>query len=160
MHTTKFTIEDYLAEYLRGKWGVKDKDGNHTSVVRIPENIYLYDILSSITIKKPRHIKEIEGNLEIVIPHRKEGNKKPEVYSYVSKKGAKLFNKSLKLFFRADLHEYLDHKKHEEGISYKDAGFMFVAELGIESFDSESVTKNYSRWRQKVRNRKKAYATR
>ncbi len=160
MHTTKFTMEDYLVEYLIGKWGVLDKDGNRTNVVAIPENVYLYDTLSSLMIKKPKHAPEPSGNLEIVIPYRKEGNKKPAVYNYVSRQGAEIFAKKVKLFFRAELHEYLDYKKHEECVTYKDAGYMFVAEYGIESFDPDSARKNYARWRAKVRNRKKAYTTR
>ncbi|MDU1892819.1 MAG: hypothetical protein E6767_19235 [Dysgonomonas sp.] len=160
MHTTKFTIEDYLAEYLRGKWGIKDENGESTQVVRIPEEIYLYDTLSCLTMKKPRKAAAPAGNLEIIIPHRREGNKKPSVYNYISERGAKIFNKKVKLFFRSELHEFLDYMKHEEGIAYKDACFMFVSKYGIESFDSESAEKNHSRWRKKVRDRKKAYSTR
>ena len=154
MQTTKFTIEDYLAEYLRGKWGMKDANGECTSIVEIPEDTYLYDSLSSLTMKKPRHVKEYRGNIEIVIPHRREGNKKPAVYNYISSAGARIFNKKVKLFFRAELHEYLDYKKHEEGMSYRDACFVFLSQYGIESFDPESAEKNYSRWRNKIRDKK------
>lgn len=160
MHTTKFTIEDYLAEYLRGKWGVKNEHGEPIPVVEIPEDVYLYDILSSLTQKTPRNGSDQNANLEIIIPHRRAGNKKPAVYNYVSNKGAAIFNKKVKLFFRAELHEYLDYMKHMEGMTFKDACFLFVSKYGIESFDCESAEKNYSRWRKKIRSRKKAYSSR
>lgn len=160
MHTTKFTIEDYLAEYLRGKWGIRDEHGEPTPAVEIPEDVYLYDILSSLTMKTPRNATLGDNNLEVVIPHRRAGNKKPAIYNYISEKGAKIFNKKVKLFFRSELHEYLDHMKHVEGITFKDACFLFISKYGIESFDSESAEKNYARWRKKVRHKKKAYSTR
>jgi len=161
MQTTKFTIEDYLAEYLRGKWGVRDKEGRITNVVEIPENVYLYHTISSLTQKKPRNVNKIEGNIEIVIPYRREGNKHPEIYNYISEEGARIFNSRVKRFFRADMHEFLDMKKHIEGISYKEAAFEFLGQYGIESFDSESVTKNYKRWREKIRTvKKKPYSSR
>lgn len=162
MHTTKFTIENYLAEYLRGKWGLEDENGKNTGIVDIPKDIYLYNVLHSITIKRPRHAPIQDGNIEIVIPYRKEGNKKPEYYNYISEEGARIFNKKLKLFFRADLHEFVDNLKHNEGLTYKDACFMFVAKYNIESIDPESLIKNYYRWKETVRDnrQKKSYVTR
>lgn len=162
MHTTKFTIENYLAEYLRGKWGIKDEHGKHTGVIEIPREVYLYNILHSLTIKKPIHAPKPSGNIEIIIPYRKEGNKKPERYNYISTDAARYFNKKLKLFFRADLHEFVDNMKHDEGSTYKDACFIFIEKYEIESIDPESLIKNYYRWKETVRDnrQKKAYATR
>lgn len=160
MYTTKFTIEDYLAEYLRGKWGIKSDSEETNTIVKIPENVYLYDMLSSLTKKRPKHVPETNGNVEIIIPHRKEGNKKPLLHNYISYQGASIFNKRVKLYFRADLHEYMDFMKHDQGISYKEAAYMFINKYAIESFDPESIIKNYSRWKTKVRMRKKTYTTR
>jgi len=162
MHTTKFTIENYLAEYLRGKWGLKDESGNITEIIEIPKDVYLYNELHSLTIKKPKHAPGPEGNIEVVIPHRREGNKKPIRYNYVSAEGSRYFNKVLKIFFRADLHEFVDSKKHDKGITYKDACYLFVAKYGIESIDPDSLVKNYYRWKETVRDNreKKSYATR
>lgn len=162
MHTTKFTIENYLAEYLRGKWGLKDENGNNTGIIEIPPNVYLYNILHSLMIKKPAIIKDLVGNIEIVIPNRKEMHKNPAYYNFISKDAARYFNKKLKLFFRADLHEFLDHKKHDNGDTFKDACFLFIEKYNIESIDPESLIKNYSRWKGVVRDNrdKRAYTTR
>ena len=149
MYTVKFDIENYLAEYLRGKWG--------PTIVEIPRDVYLYNLLHSLTKKQPSHVPVLSGNVEIIIPCRREGNKNPEYYNYVSSGGAELFNKALKLFFRADLHEFVDHMKHDKGYTYKDACFLFASQYGIESIDTESLIKNYYRWKEKVR--KKAYVT-
>lgn len=160
MYTTKFEIEDYLAEYLIGKWGV-DK-GDSGKVVELPRDIYLYTILHSLTIKKPKHAPVPSGNVEIVIPQKREGNKKPERYNYISSKAAKYFNRRVKAFFRADLHEFVDHWKHVEGDTYKNACFLFVAQYQIESIDPDSLSKNYYRWKGVVRDNreKRAYSTR
>ena len=162
MYTAKFTIEAYLAEYLRGKWSLKDAEGNPTGIVSIPEDVYLYSIFSSLTIKTPINAPVPSGNIEIIIPHRKLGNKKPERYNYISERGAQIFNKKVKLFFRADLHEFIDNQKHDEGETYKDACYIFIAKYSIESFDPDSLAKNYSRWKDTIRgNRsKKAYVSR
>ncbi|MDR1883764.1 MAG: hypothetical protein LBR26_13410 [Prevotella sp.] len=162
MITTKFTIEPYLAEYLRGKWSVSDANGNPADIISIPDKIYLYNILSSLTIKRPKHAPLPDGNLEVILPHRKEGNKNPEYYNYISAKSAMYFNKKVKLFFRADLHEFIDSRKHDEGETYKDACYYFISKYRIESIDPDSLAKNYYRWKSMVReNReKKAYATR
>lgn len=162
MTTTRFAIEPYLAEYLRAKWPMADSNGKPTDIVSIPDKIYLYNILSSLTIKKPRHAPEPAGNLEIVIPNRKESSKDPEYYNYISAKSAVLFNKKVKLFFRAELHEFIDSRKHDEGETYKDACYLFICKYKIESIDPDSLAKNYYRWKIAIREsrEKKTYITR
>ena len=162
MFTTKFTIEPYLAEYLKGKWAIEDAEGNLTNVVQIPEKCYLYDALSSLIIKKPNQAPNPTGNIEIVVPHRREGNRRPEHYNYISERAAAIMNKKIKLFFRADLHEFIDHHKHDNGETYSDACFLFITKYSITSIDPDSLTKNYFRWKSDVRqNRnKKSYTTR
>lgn len=160
--TTKIQIEPYLAEYLIGKWGKKDAKGKPTGIVAIPDTIYLYHNLWSLTSTTPHYIKEddIVGNVEIVLPNRKEG-KDPRYYNYISEESAKIFNKDVKLFFRADLHNFLDKKKHDEGYTYKEAAYIFALQHDIVSYEVDSMTKNYARWRNNIRNRKqKAYSSR
>ena len=151
MHTTKFNIESYLSEYLIGKWGFQPNDKNQNSIVRLPKEVYLYNFLHSLTVKKPQHAPAPWGNIEIVVPARKEGNKPPEKYNYISRESALLFNRTLTKFFRADLHEFIDNQKHQHGISIKDACFIFISKYGIESIDAESLAKNYYRWKKKIR---------
>lgn len=162
MITAKFKIEDYLAEYLRGKWGIKDKDGHPTGIVSIPEDIYLYHILWGLMQTRRKNETQVEPNIEVVLPHCRKGDRKnPRFYNYISLQGSEIFNKRLKKFFRADMHEFFDYQKHEEGITYKEAAYLFIAKYDIESIDPDSLAKNYSRWKDNVRlNRKKAYATR
>lgn len=163
MHTTQFNIDAYLAEYLLGKWGVPHENDVNRLVVQFPREIYLFNLLHSLTMKRPKHVLEAVGNIEVIIPFRKEGNKRPEHYNYISNPSAKLFNKKVTQFFRADLHEFLDNRKHVHGESIKDACFQFVAMYQIESIDPESLAKNYYRWKGDVRgmNReRRAYLTR
>ena len=162
MITAKFRIEDYLAEYLRGKWGIIDEDGKPTGIISIPENIYLYHILWGLMQTKRENETKVKPNIEIVLPHCRKGDRKdPRYYNHISLRGSLIFNSRLKKFFRADMHEFFDYMKHEEGMTYKEASFLFVAKYGIDSIDPDSLAKNYSRWKDNVRlNRKKAYSSR
>lgn len=163
MHTTRFTIDAYLAEYLLGKWGVPSENDASRLIVQIPREVYLFNLLHSLTMKRPKHVPGACGNIEMVVPFRKEGNKRPEHYNYISDPGARLFNKKATQFFRADLHEFIDNRKHVHGDSIKDACFLFVAMYQVKSIDPESLAKNYYRWKGDVRemNReRRAYLTR
>lgn len=162
MLTTKFTIEDYLAEYLQGKWGIINEDEKQTDVVRIPENVYLFNNLANLIVKKPDNVPEPEGNFEIIVPHVRDGNKHPKYHNYVGERGAKIFNKKVKLYFRSDLHEFIDSYKHDYGGTYLDACYEFVSKYKIKSIDPDSLAKDYSRWRKKIRDNriKKSYSSR
>lgn len=163
MHTAKFTIEAYLAEYLQGKWGTVSDDGVKANPITIPLDVdYLRVSLVNLTQITPRNAKEEVANIEIVIPHIREINKKPERYNYISHRGAKIFNKLVKQYFKSDLHHYLDTKVDQDGLTYKDACYMFVSEFNIQSYEPESLYKDQSRWKSKVRlqRTKRAYTTR
>lgn len=162
MITTVFSIDPYLAEFLKSAYGQKQDDGR--IVVTLPPDIYLYHTLCSITQKQPANVTELIGNIEISLADcQTTTRKEPQYYNYISQDGAKIFNKAATLFFRAALHEYMDSKKHEDGFTYKEASFMFVAKYAIESIEPESLIKNHKRWITKVRSlksRKKEYTRR
>lgn len=152
MYTTIFNIDAYLSEYLYGKWGIALQESNDKKmVVKIPKDVYLSNLLHSLTIRKPKHLPEAWGNVEIVLPFIKEGAKRPDRHNFISVPSANLFNKRVRQFFRAELHEYIDNQKHIFGISIKDACMMFVMQFGIESIDPDSLAKNYYRWKGTIR---------
>ena len=146
MHTVKLYIEDYLAEYLIGKWGI-DESG----LVQIPYEVYLIHDLCALTVKKNRDKVEPSFNIQIILPNIKTINKNPAIYNHMSRRGSKVFEKQVRSFFRADLHEFIDQKKHEDGISIKDTCYIFCELYNIESFNSDSMAKNYNRWRNRIR---------
>ena len=151
METVGIYIKPYLAEYIKEKWGGVD------GVISIPSEIYLYHIFWSLLIKQPLGIDISKGNIKIYIPDRKDNigkRKNPQYYNHVSKNGQLVFQKRLETFFRAELHEFIDSAKHNEGISYKDACFHFLAMYNIQSIDSDSLIKNYSRWKRLIRGNK------
>lgn len=62
MITTKITIENYLAEYLIGKYGTPD-----SKVVRLPSDLDLYHFVYDLLQKRPTGCPVDSGNLELVI---------------------------------------------------------------------------------------------
>lgn len=157
-YTATFYIEDHLARFLIGKWGKEYKEKNKITnecefrmVVELESNTILYDLIASLSRKQPRNVKAQAGNIEIKIPAIRDiVSKKPSTHNYISKSDAKIFSKSVGRLFRAEMNEYLDLMKNEEGISYKDASYMFLAQYGIESFEPDSIRRHHSRWRNKI----------
>ena len=62
MITTKITIENYLAEYLIGKYGTPD-----SKVVRLPSDLDLYHFVYDLLQKRPTGCPVDSGNLELCI---------------------------------------------------------------------------------------------
>ena len=69
MITTKITIENYLAEYLIGKYGTPD-----SKVVRLPSDLDLYHFVYDLLQKRPAGCPVDSGNLELVLPERREAH--------------------------------------------------------------------------------------
>lgn len=161
-YTTKFDIDKYIAEYLNTAYGHKQEDGR--TIVTLPSNIYLYHTLCSLTRKQPANGFTLQGNIEISLSDCQIFTRKdPKYYNYISPTAAKIFNKTATLFFRSTLHEYLDRMKHVEGLTYKEAAFLFVCKYEIDSIEPESLIKNHQRWISKIRScntRKKEYTRR
>lgn len=55
----------------------------------------------------------------------------------------------------AELHELMDENKHIHGIQFKESVFRFMRKYGIESITEDALLKNYQRWRDKQRRKKK-----
>ena len=55
----------------------------------------------------------------------------------------------------AQLHDFKDQNKHINGIQFKDSVFRFMSKYGIENITEDAMLKNYQRWRDKLRRKKK-----
>lgn len=155
MVTTKINIEKHIAEYAIGKWGTE-----FTEPVRFPQNSDLYITVYDLTKRRPLDIHRDFGNLEIALPSRRESDdfdirKNPEVYNYISERGAKIINNKIELQLWSELHELLDHEKHVNGIEYIDTVHYFLCKYRIELITEDCILKNYYRWREKLRQKSK-----
>ena len=55
----------------------------------------------------------------------------------------------------AELHELMDENKHLHGIEFKETVFTFLKKYDISSIQEDGLLKNYQRWRDSFRRKKK-----
>ncbi|MDO4165355.1 MAG: hypothetical protein Q4D56_13390 [Bacteroides sp.] len=150
MITTKITIESHLAEYLIGKYGTPGEQA-----VRLPSNLDLYVTLYDLLQKRPADCPVDRGNLELVLPERREahlpGGKPTQIYNYIGERGARILSSKVNTMMRAEMHELFDENKHVYGIDYINSAYYFLRKYSIESLSVDALLKDYQRWRRKLR---------
>lgn len=149
MITVKTNVDQYVAEYIHGKYYSDD-----IRAVRFPASHDVYVLIYDLLQRRPDRCPVDTGNLEFVLPDRRDG-KDPVSYNYLSGRAQKILEAKLKLMFWAELHDFMDEEKHINGVQYKDSVFRFMTRYGIESLTEDALLKNYQRWRDKQRRRKK-----
>lgn len=161
MMTCTIQITDYLAEYLSAKY---DPDGN--GYVRFRQSMFIYmSIYNALRHKRERPEGYQEsGNFKFVIPvptlalHK--GGKRAEYYNYVPLCNVEELEKSFRLMFWGDCHEFIDRKHNVEGCQYNVAIQEFLKKYKLTSITEEAVWKHYSRFKAKRANMKKREYTR
>ena len=151
MITTKITITPYLAEYIIGKYNHCNK-----GEVRIPDSSDLYHIIWEYMSRRPDNVPVFEsGNLEIALPDRRAG-KDPAVYNYLSLRAVKGIELHIKNMFNQELHsELMDNDRRGHFLDNIDVVHKFLCTYGIESISEDALLKNYYRYREALRQRKK-----
>lgn len=151
MITTKITITPYLAEYIKGKYNHCNK-----GEVRIPDSSDLYHIIWEYMSRRPDNVPVLEsGNLEIALPDRRAG-KDPAVYNYLSVRAVKGIELHIKNMFNQELHsELMDNDRRGHFLDNIDVVHKFLCTYGIESISEDALLKNYYRYREALRQRKK-----
>jgi len=153
MITTKIQIPQHLAEYIIGKYGAR-----MNNPVSLPDNIPLYHFVWDIMSKRPDDKPIDSGNVELVLPDRREG-KNPRVYNYISARGEKVIQFKIATMLWTELHDELDHNKHRLGIEYLDTVHIFCNKYNITGISEDAMLKNYYRWRNATRRRNKEKRT-
>jgi hypothetical protein len=154
MITTRIQIESYLAEYVRGKYYDET-----VGTVRFPSSSDIYVTIYDLMEKRPVNCPADRGNLEFMLPDRREANfaggKSPEQFNYISVRGTAILEKRLRALMWAELHELMDENKHLHGIEFKETVFTFLKKYNISSIQEDGLLKNYQRWRDSFRRKKK-----
>ena len=130
MITTRIQIESYLAEYVRGKYYDET-----IGTVRFPSSSDIYVTIYDLMEKRPV--------------------KSPEQFNYISVRGTAILEKRLRALMWAELHELMDENKHLHGIEFKETVFTFLKKYNISSIQEDGLLKNYQRWRDSFRRKKK-----
>lgn len=154
MITVKITVEPYVAEYIRGKYFDTEEGAVH-----FPSGLDLYVAIFDLLQKRPAESPVDTGNLEFCLPDRRIG-KSPEVYNFLSAESARILGNKMRVMMWAELHDYMDENKHLHGIQFKESVYVFLRRYGIEAITEDALLKNYQRWRDKQRRRKKRAYTR
>lgn len=154
MMTIKITVEQYVAEYIQGKFY-----DSESGAVRFPSAMDIYILIYDLLQKRPVDHPRDTGNLEFTLPERREG-KDPLTYNYLSGRAQKILGDKMRLMMWAELHDLMDENKHINGIQFKESVFMFLRKYNIESITEDALLKNYQRWRDKQRRKKKRGYTR
>lgn len=149
MVTTRINLPEHLREYIEGKYG-----GFSHNAIRFPDSLDLYHFIFNLLEKRPVNQLKDEGNLEIILPERSIG-KRPEYYNYLGQRSQRILVRKIDTMMWAEAHDFIDHKKHVDGMEYKDAVHLFMTRYGIDSLTEDAFLKNYYRWRGKVRKKEK-----
>lgn len=154
MMTVKTAVEPHVAEYIRGKFF-----DHEAKAVRFPPALDIYILIYDLLQKRPVACPVDTGNLEFVLPERRMG-KDPITFNYLSGRAQKILADKMRLMMWAELHDLMDENKHINGIQFKESVFMFMRKYAIESITEDALLKNYQRWRDKQRRKKKRGYTR
>ena len=149
MITVKIEIEPYIAEYIIGKYF-----DSESGVVRFPSGSDIYHLIYDLLAKRPADNPVDQGNLEFALPARRQG-KDPETYNYLSQRSQRLLEKRMRTLLWAELHETMDEGKHIAGMQFKEIVYIFQRRYAIDSISEDGLLKNYQRWRDKLRRKKK-----
>lgn len=149
MMTIKTTVEPHVAEYIRGKFY-----DSQAGTVRFPSTMDIYILIYDLLQRRPADHPFDIGNLEFALPERREG-KDPLSYNYLSGRAQKILGDKMRLMMWAELHDLMDENKHINGIQFKESVFLFMRKYDIESITEDALLKNYQRWRDKIRRKKK-----
>ena len=106
--------------------------------------------------RRPDNVPVLEsGNLEIALPDRRAG-KDPAVYNYLSVRAVKGIELHIKNMFNQELHsELMDNDRRGHFLDNIDVVHKFLCTYGIESISEDALLKNYYRYREALRQRKK-----
>lgn len=149
MVKVKVQTDPHVAEYIRGKFYDCE-----SGTVHFPSRLDIYILIYDLLQKRPLDHPFDAGNLEFALPDRREG-KDPVTYNYLSGRSQKILSNKMRLMMWAELHELMDENKHIEGIQFKDSVHIFMRKYDIESITEDAMLKNYQRWRDKQRRKKK-----
>lgn len=159
MITAKITVEAAVAEYIRGRYFDPER-----GVVHFPPSSDIYITIYDLLSRRPAECPVDTGNLEFALPERRwlagGAGKDPRIYNYISQRSAAILASRFRLLMWAELHEFMDEQKHLNGIQYKESAFIFMQKYAIESISEDALLKNYQRWRDSMRRRKKRGYTR
>lgn len=151
MITTSIQIEPYLAEFLRGKL-----NNGSEEPLRIPDNLDLYHTVWTLMSRRRKDQSPVDkGNLTFILPDRRIG-KDPAYFNYLSPRSAKIIEREIRRMFNGELHTMMDENNlNGHGLTNLEVVHQFMCTYFIDSISEDALLKNFYRWRESIRKRKK-----
>lgn len=143
-------IQPYLVEYMRYKYPPSEK----SDFIQISDKDDLYFVLNNLRMEKPKDALVNRGNFKFAVPSPR-NSRNPEIYNHYSQKAIKSIESRINRMFRAEFHDFMDHRVDECGDSINEANILFCKIYKITEIDPESLKKDYYRWRKKHRANRK-----
>lgn len=151
MMTATISIKPHLAEYMKARYGQLD------GIIRLPDSDDLYHLIWQLMGRTPAGVNPFDrqGNLVMALPDRRLG-KDPAVFNYLSHRSEEIIEKKIRQLFTLELHQAMDANAHNGHLlTNQEMVCCFMAQYGIESISEDALLKDYYRWRDLVRRRKK-----
>ena len=145
-------IKKHLVEYLNYKYLVE----NH-NYIDIPHSDDLYYVLNNLRSKRPINVLVNTGNLMFRIPYPR-GGRDPDEYNHYSQDAIATIQSRINWMFKAEFHDLMDYRVDECGDALIEATILFMNKYKVYSIESDSLSKDYYRWRKKHRAQRKVRA--
>lgn len=146
-------IEPYLSEYIQKKFEIDEKTGG----IKIPYTTDLYHVVWNLMSKPPQSsLCSTDSNLKIFLPCRRSRvdelpGKDPAYYNYLSSSAAKKIEASIRLMFNFEFHRVmLENEELGRPRRNQDVAEDFLHRYGLTAISSESLLKNFYRFRSKL----------
>ena len=147
--TTRIKVKPYLKEYLIGKYCAGED-----MPIQFPDKTEVYHIIWNLLEKRPVNVPVDTGNLEIILPYRREG-KSPLVYNYLGLRSHRIIERNISVMMWSELHVLVEENKHKFGIDFIESVHYFMRKYCIDSLTEDAFLKNFYRWRDSLRKKAK-----
>ena len=138
----------YLAEYARQRYPSYIPD-----VAQFPASSLVNHAIVNSLVETPAKAESRPGNLLVMVNEKICNLKDIEIFNYLTFEGENNVNKKLLLDFNAFLHNYMDSRRYNHGIDYKDSAAKFVEAYHLtELVTVDALLKKHIRWKKMVKN--------
>lgn len=138
----------YLAEYARRRYASPMPD-----VAQFPASSLVNHAIVNSLVETPAKLEPRPGNLLVIVNEKICNLKDIETFNYLTFDGENKVNEKLLLDFDAFLHSYMDSRRYNQGIDYKDSVTEFVEKYHLTGLvTADALLKKHVRWKKKVTN--------
>ncbi len=131
MITVKISVEQHVAEYIRGKYY-----DHEAGAVRFPSALDIYILIYDLLKKRPTGCPVDSGNLEFALPEGARVKTRNITTTYrIERRRFSVINCADDV---GELHDFMDENKHINGVQFKDSVFLFMSKYGIEGITEDA----------------------